>query len=57
MDIQGYLETVRLLPREQQPSDQKRGDHADPHTQSLSVSLMLLSLGFMYSVHNLIAPT
>lgn len=59
MDIQGYLETLRLLPR---PSGDDDGDcEACSKTtvrdkQGFSISAVLAALGIMYSVHNLIAP-
>jgi len=70
MDIQGYLETVRLLPRrsgeakhagaESSSSSRctsaEKPRHVQPDSQGFSVSAVLVALGFMYSVHNLIAP-
>jgi MFS family permease len=62
MDIQGYLETVRLLPRssktdeEADAESQFKGSKRDPQSQKYSVWMVLIALGFMYSVHNLIAP-
>mmetsp|Transcript_63167 Transcript_63167/g.137336 ORF Transcript_63167/g.137336 Transcript_63167/m.137336 type:complete len:581 (-) Transcript_63167:193-1935(-) len=48
MDVQGYLEAMRLLPR-------SRGGN-ETANQGLSIGVVLVALGFMYSVHNLIAP-
>mmetsp|Transcript_30688 Transcript_30688/g.66932 ORF Transcript_30688/g.66932 Transcript_30688/m.66932 type:complete len:611 (+) Transcript_30688:168-2000(+) len=58
MDIQGYLETVRLLPRPSDAGGDAEGVRHDGSeaAQQLSINLVLVSLGFMYSVHNLIAP-
>jgi len=61
MDVQGYLETVRLLPRQSGGEDGPR-KYPSPvarlgvDSRSLSITIVLVSLGFMYSVHNLIAP-
>lgn len=55
MDIQGYLETVRLLPRDQASKCSQHNVQKDQQ-QGMSVGLVLVALGFMYSVHNLIAP-
>lgn len=56
-DIHDYLETVRLLPdadtKEEQPPDDRYGQTSE---QRRSVLVVLVALGFMYSVHNLIAP-
>lgn len=56
-----YLETVRLLPRSSKESDEEEGQAIAGTSykvdkQNLSVWLTLVALGFMYSVHNLIAP-
>lgn len=61
MDIQGYLETVRLLPRQSEaklPTTEtpEKSRNVMPDSQGFSVAVMLVALGFMYSVHNLIAP-
>jgi predicted MFS family arabinose efflux permease len=48
-----YLETMRLLPRS---SDNKMQKLFQIDGQSFSVAIVLVTLGFMYSVHNLIAP-
>lgn len=57
MDIQGYLETVRLLPRSSKIDEEAVicESQKEINTQ-YSVTLTLVALGFMYSVHNLIAP-
>jgi MFS family permease len=57
MDIQGYLETVRLLPRSSN-TDEEEGMMSGQknESQKFSVIVVLVALGFMYSVHNLIAP-
>lgn len=52
-DIQGYLETVQLLPASK-PNE--TGRHVQTESQKRSVMIVLVTLGFMYSVHNLIAP-
>jgi len=58
MDIQGYLETVRLLPRSSKGGDEEAiaESNTKDATQKYSVWMVLVALGFMYSVHNLIAP-
>lgn len=61
MDIQGYLETVRLLPRKSDVDEEAVAPLYSSYSRSendqrLSVILVLVALGFMYSVHNLIAP-
>mmetsp|Transcript_24845 Transcript_24845/g.65501 ORF Transcript_24845/g.65501 Transcript_24845/m.65501 type:complete len:469 (+) Transcript_24845:170-1576(+) len=62
MDVQGYLETVRLLPRRSGVSEDGPRKCLSPvarlgmDSRSLSITIVLVSLGFMYSVHNLIAP-
>jgi MFS family permease len=60
MDIQGYLETVRLLPRQKDAVKDSEipttGRHVSPESQQMSVAIVLIALCFMYSVHNLIAP-
>mmetsp|Transcript_41032 Transcript_41032/g.130405 ORF Transcript_41032/g.130405 Transcript_41032/m.130405 type:complete len:644 (+) Transcript_41032:243-2174(+) len=63
MDVQGYLETVRLLPRAVRGSGEggrcpssDKSRHVPPDSQRFSVGAVLVALGFMYSVHNLIAP-
>lgn len=70
MNVQGYLETVRLLPaRLGQAGAETKAALADGHAgaeantrfvqpdnQSFSIAVVLVALGFMYSVHNLIAP-
>lgn len=53
MDTQGYLEKVRLLPQSSKDGEEPRHVHID---QRASIALVLATLGFMYSVHNLIAP-
>lgn len=55
MDVQGYAEAVRLLPK-QQPSGNKGAQSTNELQQSYSMWLTLVCLGFMYSAHNLIAP-
>mmetsp|Transcript_114757 Transcript_114757/g.244900 ORF Transcript_114757/g.244900 Transcript_114757/m.244900 type:complete len:621 (-) Transcript_114757:68-1930(-) len=55
MDFQGYLETMRLLPRTAcDTKDEARTVAGE--AQGYSVAIVLTALGFMYSVHNLIAP-
>lgn len=56
MDIQGYLETVRLLPRSSKCDEEAVESTMKSDTQKYSVWMVLVALGFMYSVHNLIAP-
>lgn len=56
MDIQGYLETVRLLPRSSKIDEEAIADRDVKSEKKYSVALVLVALGFMYSVHNLIAP-
>mmetsp|Transcript_78700 Transcript_78700/g.218624 ORF Transcript_78700/g.218624 Transcript_78700/m.218624 type:complete len:623 (-) Transcript_78700:148-2016(-) len=57
---QDYLETMRLLPPSRGGSvgtgsrDAEKSVKVDAH--EVSVALVLIALGFMYSVHNLIAP-
>jgi len=58
-DIQGYLETVRLLPRASKCDEEALVESnicRDERKQKYSIWLVLIALGFMYSVHNLIAP-
>mmetsp|Transcript_11016 Transcript_11016/g.19970 ORF Transcript_11016/g.19970 Transcript_11016/m.19970 type:complete len:617 (+) Transcript_11016:155-2005(+) len=55
MDMRGYLETVRLLPGAQ-PDGADKDRYQAGDEQHFSVTIMLVSLAFMYSVHNLIAP-
>eukprot|EP00445_Apocalathium_hangoei_P009396 CAMPEP_0203870254 /NCGR_PEP_ID=MMETSP0359-20131031/18139_1 /ASSEMBLY_ACC=CAM_ASM_000338 /TAXON_ID=268821 /ORGANISM="Scrippsiella Hangoei, Strain SHTV-5" /LENGTH=491 /DNA_ID=CAMNT_0050788915 /DNA_START=131 /DNA_END=1603 /DNA_ORIENTATION=+ len=57
MDLQGYLEALRLLPR----TNTEKPIEAFPNpfikdAQQASIAIVLVSLGCMYSVHNLIAP-
>jgi MFS family permease len=57
MDFQGYLETVRLLPRSSKLDEEALVvDPTKGESQRFSVVVVLVALGFMYSVHNLIAP-
>lgn len=57
MDTNGFLETVRLLPRSAKiDGDAMAHRESRADSQRYSVWLMLVALGFMYSVHNLIAP-
>jgi len=56
MDIQGYLETVRLLPRSSKIDEEAIAEGQCKKDPKYSVALVLVALGFMYSVHNLIAP-
>jgi len=72
MNVQGYLETVRLLPArlgEAEAGTDAKSTLVDGHTgaeanarfvqpenQNFSIAVVLIALGFMYSVHNLIAP-
>jgi len=56
MDIQGYLETVRLLPRSSKIDEEAIAERSTKGDSTYSVWLTLIALGFMYSVHNLIAP-
>jgi MFS family permease len=58
MDIQGYLETVRLLPRKSKCDEEALTplSSRSEDKRRLSIILVLVALGFMYSVHNLIAP-
>jgi MFS family permease len=57
MDIQGYLETVRLLPRSSKCDEEAIAEKSQKEIdQKYSVWMVLVALGFMYSVHNLIAP-
>eukprot|EP00927_Polykrikos_kofoidii_P036478 TRINITY_DN30806_c0_g1_i1.p1 TRINITY_DN30806_c0_g1~~TRINITY_DN30806_c0_g1_i1.p1 ORF type:complete len:616 (+),score=103.63 TRINITY_DN30806_c0_g1_i1:67-1914(+) len=54
-DVPAYLETMRLLP----PKDDgalKESTRLGEENKTLSVALVLITVGFMYSVHNLIAP-
>lgn len=54
MGVHGYLETMHLLPRSR--CDQELIQSAEGDSEKFSVAIMLVALGFMYSVHNLIAP-
>lgn len=56
MDIYGYLETVHLLPRSSKDDAEAIAEKNSEDSQKYSVWMMLIALGFMYSVHNLIAP-
>jgi len=53
MDVHTYVETMNLLPRSK--SDGATNDDLS-ESQKYSCAIVLLALGFMYSVHNLIAP-
>mmetsp|Transcript_70533 Transcript_70533/g.125540 ORF Transcript_70533/g.125540 Transcript_70533/m.125540 type:complete len:581 (-) Transcript_70533:54-1796(-) len=55
MDIQGYLETVSLLPRSKDEDECSLSKQRED-SRRVSMVLVLIALGFMYSVHNLIAP-
>mmetsp|Transcript_23137 Transcript_23137/g.51028 ORF Transcript_23137/g.51028 Transcript_23137/m.51028 type:complete len:511 (-) Transcript_23137:86-1618(-) len=63
MDVQQYIETLRLLPSSRASAvgggsgfaDVLTGKAAILHPQS-ALLLTMVSLGFVYSVHNLIAP-
>eukprot|EP00929_Paragymnodinium_shiwhaense_P046884 TRINITY_DN23836_c0_g1_i1.p1 TRINITY_DN23836_c0_g1~~TRINITY_DN23836_c0_g1_i1.p1 ORF type:complete len:581 (+),score=136.56 TRINITY_DN23836_c0_g1_i1:173-1915(+) len=54
-DIYGYLETMRLLPRSVVAGPKKTPNNT-PQSHSFSIAITLVTLGLMYSVHNLIAP-
>lgn len=59
MDIQGYLETVRLLPRSSKCDEEAIAESESQlksDTKKYSIWLMLTALGFMYSASNMIAP-
>jgi len=58
MDIQGYLETVRLLPRSSKIDEEAiaLAENEKTDMKKYSIWMVLVALGFMYSVQNLIAP-
>jgi MFS family permease len=57
LDIHGYLETTHLLPRSSNCDEESLASSAvKPNNEKFSIIMVLVALGFMYSVHNLIAP-
>lgn len=60
MDVQGYAEAMRLFPWPKDSGDaeagRRNGQLANGQRQAYSIGAVLLALGFMYSVHNLLAP-
>merc|ERR1719168_410896 len=56
MEFQGYLETACLLPRSAKCDEDAVYNDTKCGSRRFSVTVVLVALGFMYSVHNLIAP-
>jgi len=56
MDMQGYLEAIRVLPAAGTCNHGNVPPTGRDFQQQVSIAIVLVSLGCMYSVHNLIAP-